>query len=80
LKAPPKKEMPLHIDIDRMTLAEKLQTMETLWDDLCRRETDVPARAWQKSVLDERERIVAHCEARFSNWKAARNRLSKKMS
>ena len=71
--------MSVPIDIDQMTLAEKFQTMETLWDDLCRREADVPVRSWQKSILDERERLIAQGKAHFSNWEAARKRLSKRM-
>ncbi len=70
-------QAPIHIA--KMTLAEKLQTMEALWDDLCRREADVPVPAWQKSILDERERLVEQGKARFSSWEAARKRLSKKM-
>jgi hypothetical protein len=59
-------------------VAEKLQTMEALWDDLCRNEADVPVPSWQKSILDERERLVAQGKARFSTLEAARKRLSKK--
>ena len=69
--------VPIHID--EMTVAEKLQTMELLWDDLCRREGEVPVPAWQKSILDERERLIEQGKARFSHWEAARKRLSKKM-
>jgi Putative addiction module component len=68
------------IQIDQMTLAEKLRTMETLWDDLCRREADVPVPAWQKEILDERERLIEHGKARFSTWASARKRLSKRMA
>jgi hypothetical protein len=71
--------MPVPIQIDQMTLAEKLRTMETLWDDLCRREADVPVSPWQKAILDERERSIEQGNARFSSSEAARKRLSKKM-
>jgi len=67
---------PIHIE--QMTLAEKLQTMEALWDDLCRREADMPVPPWQKSILDERERLVKQGKARFSSWETARKRLSKR--
>jgi len=67
------------ININQMTLAEKLQTMEGLWEDLCRREADVPVAPWQKSILDERERLIEQGNARFSSWESARKRLSKKM-
>jgi putative addiction module component len=71
--------MSVSIQIDQMTLAEKLRTMETLWDDLCRRDADVPLPSWHKEILDERERLVQQGKARFSHWKDARKRLSKKM-
>jgi hypothetical protein len=66
--------------IEKMTLKEKLRTMEALWDELCKRENDVPVPSWHESVLDERERLIEEGKARFSNWDAARKRLSKKMS
>jgi hypothetical protein len=68
------------IQIDRMTLAEKLRTMEMLWDELCRREADIPVPSWQKEILDERERLIEQGKARFSNWENARKRLSKRMT
>jgi hypothetical protein len=46
------------IQIDQMTLEEKLLAMESLWDDLCRREANIPMPQWHKDVLDERERLV----------------------
>jgi hypothetical protein len=67
-------------DIDQMTVAEKLRTMESLWDNLCKRESDVPVPPWQKTLLDDRERLVAQGKARFVPREAARKRLSKKMS
>jgi hypothetical protein len=71
--------MPVALQVGQMSLAEKLQTMETLWDDLCRREADVPVPAWQKSILDERQRLIEQGKARFSTWESARKRLSKRM-
>jgi hypothetical protein len=68
------------IQIDEMTLAEKLRTMEKLWAGLCRRESDVPVPSWQQEILDERERLVRQGKARFTSWESARKRLSKKMS
>jgi hypothetical protein len=44
------------LQIDQMTLEEKLRAMEALWDDLCQREEDVPVPQWHKDLLDERER------------------------
>jgi hypothetical protein len=46
------------LQIDQMTLEEKLRAMEDLWDDLCQREEDVPVPQWHKDLLDERERLI----------------------
>ena len=64
------------ISIDQMTLPEKLLAMEALWDDLCRREADLPMLQWHKELLDERERLVQEGPARFSDWEAAKQRIT----
>jgi putative addiction module component len=61
-----------------MTLEEKLRTMEALWDDLCRHEEAVPMPQWQKSLLDERKRLIEQGKARFSDWESAKERIAKK--
>ena len=67
------------LQIDQMTLEEKIRAMEALWDDLCRRD-EVPMSKWQKNLLDERERLVKQGKARFSDWALAKARISKKTS
>jgi Putative addiction module component len=68
------------LQVDQMTLEEKLRVMEELWDDLCRREKDVPVPQWHKELLDERERAIEQGTARFSDWEAARKRISERTS
>jgi hypothetical protein len=66
------------LQLDQMTLEEKLHTMEALWDDLCRREEAVPVPRWQKDLLDERERLVEQGKARFVDWETAKKRISER--
>jgi len=66
------------LQLDQMTLEEKLRTMEALWDDLCRREEAVPVPRWQKDLLDERERLVEQGKARFVDWETAKKRISER--
>ncbi|MGA2656798.1 MAG: addiction module protein [Verrucomicrobiota bacterium] len=68
--------MPLELQLDRMTLEEKLRAMEALWDDLCRREEDVPVPQWHKDLLDERERLVQEGKAQFVDWETAKKRIA----
>jgi len=64
------------LDSMRVTLEEKLLAMETLWDDLCRREAGLPMLQWHKELLDERERLVRDGKARFTDWETAKRRIA----
>ena len=64
--------MVMPLAIDQMTIEEKLQTMEALWNDLCQHEEAVPVHDWQKEILDERERMVERGESKFSGWEDAK--------
>jgi hypothetical protein len=67
------------LDIDQMTLEEKLRAMEALWDDLCRKDA-VPVPQWHKDILDERERQVEEGKAEFSDWDIAKRRINERSS
>lgn len=67
------------LQIDQMTLEEKLRAMEALWDDLCRRDA-VPMPQWHKDLLDERERLLDQGKAHFVDWETAKKRISEQTS
>ena len=66
--------------LDKMTIEEKLQTMEALWDDLCQHEEALPVHDWQKEILDERERMIERGDSKFSNWEEAKKRITRETS
>jgi putative addiction module component (TIGR02574 family) len=66
--------------IDEMTIEEKLQAMEALWDDLCQREEAILVHDWQKQVLDERESSVAEGKAQFIDWEQAKKDIARETS
>jgi Putative addiction module component len=68
------------LPFDRMTTEEKLKAVETLWDDLCRNEKEIPVADWQKQLLEERDRQIAAGEAKFSDWDSAKRRISDRTS
>jgi len=49
----------MNISVDRMTTAEKIRTMEDLWDDLCHHAAEIPSPSWHQDVLSQREESVA---------------------
>jgi len=72
--------MSTHLQIDQMTLAEKLRIMEELWDDLRTRAENVPVFQWQRDLLDERERLIETGQAQFDDWDAAKKRITEQTS
>ncbi|MDZ4858765.1 MAG: addiction module protein [Candidatus Hydrogenedentes bacterium] len=47
--------MDVVIPLDKMSVAEKLRAIKTIWEDLLKESADVPSRAWHEDVLRARE-------------------------
>lgn len=71
--------MAVVLEIERMTLEEKLHAMEALWDELCRQEENLAVPQWHKDVLDQRERALAQGKAKFVNWETAKKQIAKRI-
>lgn len=67
----------MELPIDQMTVAEKLSTMEALWEDLSRTPEQVPAPDWHGDTLRDRVGRVEQGESKFNSWSSARKRLLK---
>ena len=63
--------MATELQLDQMTLEEKLRAMEALWDDLCRRDA-VPVPQWHKDILDHRQRLIDEGKPNSSTGKLRR--------
>ncbi len=63
------------ISLDGLSIAEKVQLLERVWSDLCRRTADVTSPEWHREVLEERQRRLASGEASVSSWRDAKARL-----
>lgn len=57
--------MQVELPLDQMTLAEKLETMEKLWEDLSRTPDRLPVPEWHHEVLQQRKRLVAEGKVKF---------------
>lgn len=71
--------MAIPLAIDRMTIEEKLQTMEALWDDLCQHEEALPVHDWQKQILNDRERLIEEGKAQFIDWEQAKKDIAQEL-
>ena len=46
------------LPLEKMTLEEKLITIEAIWEDIARSSPDFPSPAWHEDVLKERENLL----------------------
>ncbi len=68
------------LPLSRLTLAQKLDLMETLWADLTRDEEKLESPAWHKAILEDREKALRAGKVTISDWEQAKKRIKKKVS
>ena len=59
------KEMGVALSVDKMSIEEKFQTMETIWDDLCKKADSISSPPWHEKVLNDRENAISNGEDVF---------------
>ena len=64
------------ISLENLTLAEKIQLVERVWDDVCRESGNVRSPEWHRAILEERTRRLADGKATVSSWADAKDRLA----
>ena len=68
------------LPLSKLSLAQKLYLMETLWADLTRDEKKLKSPAWHETVLKDREEAYAAGKITVSDWEQAKKRIRKKTS
>ena len=68
------------LPLDEMTVEDKLQTMEALWESLSADPATIESPAWHEEELRERERKIASGEARFIDWEKAKANIGRRTS
>lgn len=70
--------MELSIQLEKMTVVEKLAAIETIWRDLAGTDENVPSPSWHNDVLGARQSRVEEGSSKFSDWSEARDRIRRK--
>jgi len=68
------------LPLSKLSVAQKLHLMETLWADLTRYEKKLKSPAWHETVLKDREEAYAAGKITVSDWEQAKKRIRKKSS
>jgi Putative addiction module component len=72
--------MSTELQLEQMSVAEKLSLMEQLWEDLRARAGGVPMPQWHKDLLEDRERLIQNGDAHFDDWPSAKKRITEETS
>lgn len=67
--------MPLEIPLKEMSLSDKMELLEALWDNLSSKPEELHSPDWHKDILDERRRLVQSGAETFSDWETAKIEL-----
>ncbi|OHB47233.1 MAG: hypothetical protein A2106_01830 [Planctomycetes bacterium GWF2_40_8] len=72
--------MGITLPLEKMTTEDKIRTMETIWDDLCKKAESIPSPSWHKDILEEREKVIENGKEEFIDWSEAKKQIEDKIS
>jgi len=72
--------MAVTLPLDTMSVEEKLQTMESIWDDLCKKADSISSPPWHEKILNEREERLKRGKDQFVDWETAKNDIRNDIS
>jgi hypothetical protein len=67
--------MGVALSVEKMSIEEKIQTMEILWDDLCRKTDSISSPPWHEEVLNDRESGINNRDDVFIDWNSAKKNI-----
>jgi hypothetical protein len=70
--------MEIVLPLEKMTIAEKLRVMETVWADLTHNQEQFQSPKWHGDVLRERAERVKLGKESFMDWETAKRQLRKR--
>lgn len=71
--------MEIALPLDKMTIADKFRTLETIWDSLRQTPKNIPIPAWHADVLKARVIRVREGTATYGDWADAKRRIRERI-
>ena len=68
------------LPLSQLTFAQKLDLMESIWDDLYSGEQTIKSPTWHEEVLRDREEALKACKLSISDWEEAKDRIRKNVT
>ncbi len=71
--------MGISLPLEKMTTEDKIRAMETIWDDLCKKDENIVSPLWHKDILEEREKAIENGKEEFIDWSEAKKQIEDKI-
>lgn len=68
------------LPLAKLTLAQKLDLIEVLWDDITKDEKVLESPSWHEAVLRDREKALEAGKAKVHDWEQAKERIRRNVS
>ena len=72
--------MGLALPLETMSIEEKIETMELIWNELCYKAKSVESPQWHKEILSKREEDVQNGNEEFIDWETAKKDIKNKIN
>ena len=67
------------LPLNEMTVFEKLQAIEEIWEDMQKNADEIPVPSWHLEVLESRERKIKEGTAKFIDLKDVKINIRNKI-
>ena len=68
------------LPLTKLTLAQKLDLIETLWDDISKDDKALESPSWHEEVLQDRQKALEAGKASARDWDQAKERIRRNVS
>jgi hypothetical protein len=72
--------MNIALPLENMSTADKLRTMEVLWDDLCSRSNELIPPNWHSEILSCRELRLEEGKESIIDWNEAKDTIRRSIA
>ncbi len=67
------------LQLKRMSFSEKIQTMELLWDDICKEPNKLESPLWHLDELNHRQNLINDGKAEYFDWEDVKKDIRKEI-
>ena len=67
--------MAINLPLEKMSIEEKIQAMESIWENLCTKVDRLSSPPWLEKILNEREQGIKRGDDKFVDWDTAKKNI-----